>query len=135
MFFPDVRVTDICAPVQYEVSGASYIASPSFPANYPPNLSCACLITAPSVGVDVKLEVVHMAIRYARPCADWLQIGSRKMCGTTMDFYVGSAIPILFHSDVSAGHRGFWIHATSMYHTAVKWCISTRIPEYYNIST
>ena len=108
--FSDAAVTSICSPISY-VTSDTYIASPNFPDNYPPNQSCSCVVVAPLSGVEVMLEIVHLAVRLSKPCHDWLRVGSKKTCGTIGGATVKArSTRIEFHSDKDGGQRGFWVH-------------------------
>ena len=102
-------ITDVCSTADYKASSL-YIASPNFPDNYPPDKDCRCVISALSPGAKVRMEIVHLEIKYTSPCDDWLKIGRRRTCGTNVDLYEGSVIPIHFHSDKTDSHSGFWLH-------------------------
>lgn len=107
--FADASITNICSNVRYE-STNTYIASPNFPDNYPPNLACSCSVTAKTPGVRVTLEIVYLAIKYNSPCQDWLRVGRKHICGTSSDLFTGTRIPIEFHSDGEESHSGFWLN-------------------------
>ncbi|ELU12439.1 hypothetical protein CAPTEDRAFT_222425 [Capitella teleta] len=106
---PDSSITNICSNVRYE-SENTYIASPNFPDNYPPNLTCSCVVTPVSPGVRVTMEILYLAIKYNSPCQDWLRVGRKRTCGTSSDLFTGSRIPIEFHSDGEESHSGFWLN-------------------------
>ena len=65
---------------------------------------------APICCTQVQMEIVYLAIKYTYPCRDWLGIGRRRTCGTTVDLFQGTSIPIEFHSDGDDSHSGFWLH-------------------------
>ena len=49
----DSSVTDVCSHTEYEAE-RTYIASPNFPENYPPNLQCHCVVTAADADTKVR---------------------------------------------------------------------------------
>ncbi len=109
LFYPDEELTDMCDEISFDTQ-ATFLSSPKFPDNYPPDLTCACVVTSRSPGAHVVIEVVHMAIKFTDPCRDWLRIGSRRMCGTSMNLFTGRRIPIELHTDGQDSHSGFWLY-------------------------
>ena len=119
----DVAVKDICSQVEIEAT-STYIASPNFPDNYPPNLDCSCVVSA--VGsrdeVRVRLEVVYLAVKYTNPCKDWLKIGRRRTCGTSVDLYrwtIRPAPPPLIYKRVHLfiAKETNWLSQADTYYT------------------
>ena len=56
----DTKITDICSTAEYEAT-STYIASPNFPENYPPNEDCRCVVSSTDPDAKVNLCGDHWA--------------------------------------------------------------------------
>ncbi|KAI0210837.1 hypothetical protein LSAT2_004385, partial [Lamellibrachia satsuma] len=108
-------IVDICRTDSFD-SGSGYLATTNFPNEYPPNLHCACSLTAIQDGDSnamVQLEVVHFVVKYDVPCNDWLEIVTPddrwRVCGAYRSTVKSAALNLTFHSDQTNGHEGVWV--------------------------
>ena len=62
----------------------------------------------------VRLSVTQFIIKYDNPCKDWVEVlvdgDVRRLCGAYRSTLTSEAIDIVFHSDGSQGHQGFWLY-------------------------
>ncbi len=65
LYFPDTKITDICSTAEYEAT-STYIASPNFPENYPPNKDCRCVVS--STDPDAKVILANLLSEVKYPC-------------------------------------------------------------------
>ena len=63
LYFPDTKITDICSTAEYEAT-STYIASPNFPENYPPNKDCRCVVSSTDPDAKVILANLLPEVKY-----------------------------------------------------------------------
>ena len=114
MIFSDSLTHDICGVQTSYETDRGYLASPNFPGNYPPKRDCRCSISS-NDGSRVRMEVIYLAIHFTTPCADYLKVGNRKICGFSTDMFSSSTLPLHFHSDAGESHHGFWVYFQGRY--------------------
>jgi hypothetical protein len=120
-------VVDICGDSLSSVSSITrsegYIQSGNYPANYRPELSCSCNLTAQDPGTKIRLYVLDMDLSTEQRITmghDWLEYtqsldnwgDGHKLnhveWGTEVNTS-GATVYLNFRSDAGQGGRGFWV--------------------------
>ncbi|XP_041360791.1 cubilin-like [Gigantopelta aegis] len=116
-FCPYRRVMKLAA-----TSRIKYFNSPNYPKNYPSNIDCRWLISAPNSSMVVKLVVVESDLETSQVCsfdAVYVYDGKQATAVKQLGYFCGASTPVFrstqqhmyleFKSDSSTSERGFKI--------------------------